>query len=414
MTRNRAYMLGAGASHSYGGSINGIKPPLARDFFKAFNKLEISSDVYVRIGNIINYVRDTRNYKVEDFSKWNEDIEAFLTEVDNLIIEQAKKHKESSINADEYISLTKVYDQMIFLFTSVLNEIQNGKVCDNYSKLVKKINDGDALITFNWDTLLDRALYESDKWFIEDGYNLEFKGIFRDGWENGYNNKKSKVSLLKLHGSTNWLMPYYSIDFYKGTRSFANKTVDESQHPIYCFHYHTKPYETYKNRSLVTHKYSPFSYYYYPPNIPIESDSKVTRKEHYKFLLGMYPDVPNYGKFVIQPGIKESMPFIIPPVKYKNYGLVDGLINNLWKKAEESISKCDELYIIGYSFPKTDTRAWELLENALKKRNTYPKIIIVDPYPDSIAKRLVERFENLSDVSIYPITFDLFVANEYM
>lgn len=128
----------------------------------------------------------------------------------------------------------------------------------------------------------------------------------------------------------------------------------------------------------------------------------------------MYPDMPNYGQFDIQPEIKESMPFIIPPVKHKNYGLVDGLINNIWEKAESCISKCDELYIIGYSFPQTDTRAWELLENAFAKRNTYPKVVIVDPYPNSIAERFAKKFENLSDVSIFPITFDTFIANDYI
>lgn len=414
MIKNRAYIFGAGASHSYNGSISQVKPPLAKGFFKAFNKLKISSDSYVRVGNIINYVRDTRDYKPEKFSTWDEDIESFLTEVDDLIFEQTKKNKGNATPSAEYLTLTKVYDQMIFLFTSVLNEIQNGKVCSNYSKLVRKINEGDVLITFNWDTLLDRVLYESKKWFIEDGYNLKFKGIFRDGWKQGDYTQKSKVNLLKLHGSTNWLMPYYSIDFYKGIRTFANKTIDESQHPIYCFHYYTKPYETYKNRSFNTHKYSPFSYYYYPPNIPIEPDSKANSKKYYKLLLGMYPDMPNYGQFDIQPEIKESMPFIIPPVKHKNYGLVDGLINNIWEKAESCISKCDELYIIGYSFPQTDTRAWELLENAFAKRNTYPKVVIVDPYPNSIAERFAKKFENLSDVSIFPITFDTFIANDYI
>lgn len=408
MNKKRVYLFGAGASNSYRGSINKVNPPLARDFFKVFNKLKISGDLMVRVGDIVNYVARTRKIDASKFNTWNEDIEAFLTEVDNKIINKLSKNYDIFQLKEDI----RTYDQMIFLFTSVLNEIQNGKVCMNYLALIDYLNEDDTLITFNWDTLLDRALYEKGIWHIDDGYDIEFKAIFRDSWENCSFNNKSKVKLIKLHGSTNWLMPYYSVNPSNNRREFANKNISEKDHPIFCFHYNTKEYETYENRSYSDKKYSPFSYYYYPPNIPLQKEW-IDNGDRNVYSMGIYSDVNNFGETRLCKEVRESMPFIIPPVKHKNYGLIDNMLDRLWNNAEKSISECDELIIVGYSFPITDVKAWNLLRDSFNKRKQYPKITIVDPYPDGIAKRIAEEFEKISDVTIYPITFDIFV-NQFL
>jgi hypothetical protein len=49
------YLLGAGASKSYEESKTGAKLPLANDFFETFNNLDISSNGWVLVGDIINY-----------------------------------------------------------------------------------------------------------------------------------------------------------------------------------------------------------------------------------------------------------------------------------------------------------------------------------------------------------------------
>ena len=412
--KKTVYLFGAGASHSYNGSINKVNPPLAKDFFKTFNKLKISKDILVRVGAIISYVAKTRNLDENKFGSWNEDIEAFLTELDdNILTDLDKIDGELTFNSlsnNKILTDIKAYDQMIFLFTSVLNEVQNGEVCSNYSKLVNLLNEGDTLITFNWDTILDRALYENGIWNIEDGYDIRFKAIFRDGWEKDTIRKKSKVKLLKLHGSTNWLMPYYSVNFETKKRGFSNINITEKDHPIYCFHYNTKAYETYDNRSFDDKKYTPFSYYYYPPNIPLKDYNNHSNIE--QFSIGIFPDVSNYSKVKKETNNNYSMPFIIPPVKYKDYGLMDGLLNSLWDSAEKSISECDEMFIIGYSFPITDTKAWKLLKESFDKRDEYPKVTIVDPYPENIIKRIYKEFPKLTNVTVYPITFDMFISDK--
>jgi hypothetical protein len=63
-----------------------------------------------------------------------------------------------------------------------------------YDKLVQILRPGDTVITFNYDLGIERALRAAGKWDINNGY----------GFSIGDREQPSPVTLLKLHGSTNW------------------------------------------------------------------------------------------------------------------------------------------------------------------------------------------------------------------
>ena len=67
-------------------------------------------------------------------------------------------------------------------------------------------------------------------------------------------------------------------------------------------------------------------------------------------------------------------PEMIPPVQQKRYSNQQ-IYNTLWKKAEKAIFKAEELIIIGYSLPSSDTRVIDLL----KKAHSLKKLIVVNP-----------------------------------
>jgi hypothetical protein len=58
------------------------------------------------------------------------------------------------------------------------------------------IQDGDVVITFNYDVSLDRELRKAKRWEISEGYGFDIETP---------NVPKSGTTLLKLHGSTNWM-----------------------------------------------------------------------------------------------------------------------------------------------------------------------------------------------------------------
>ena len=79
---NTIYVFGAGASHAYDQSPTSVLPPLAKDFFQAYSQLEISADFEVRVGAVVNYVRDIFGIPQEDFGNFDQNIEQFMTQLD--------------------------------------------------------------------------------------------------------------------------------------------------------------------------------------------------------------------------------------------------------------------------------------------------------------------------------------------
>ena len=83
-----------------------------------------------------------------------------------------------------------------------------------------------------------------------------------------------------------------------------------------------------------------------------------------------------------------SIPLIIPPVRQKKYSAFGSLFDDLWKSAADGIQKAQHIIIIGYSFPKTDTRSDELFLSAFSRRKDIPYVTVLDPAPEEICHKL--------------------------
>jgi hypothetical protein len=184
--------------------------------------------------------------------------------------------------------------------------------------------------------------------------------------------------LLKLHGSTNWITSHTIVP--KGKLILSQASSPETLH---VYESTTKPFPAYQGRYM--EGYEPFSYGYYPPNIP--DKGKSAEKDH--VIVSFTQRTPWRPKVEGDKSGLISMPLIIPPVKQKSYQMFGKLFSNLWKKAEEVISKADHIIIIGYSFPKTDLQSNELFIKSFMGRSSIPKISIVDPNP----QRIVDKFK---------------------
>lgn len=381
----KTFIIGAGASKSYTSSPTGCSMPIANDFFNTFQDLDISGDSRVLIGDIINIGREDFNISFNDFFTSSFDIEDFHTYIEKKLFEQMR---EDSIWKNIYYY--KAYLQLIFLYTSIINEIQNGEVSEAHVRLVKSLNEDDSIITFNWDTLLDRALSEHTNWETDFGYCLKPEKIYRDKWTSVNQSDLKFNKLIKLHGSTNWLTTYPRPD--KDELFKLNQKIDNSS--FYIYEYTRAPYHCYDGR--YKGPYKPFSYFYYPPNIldDIELDeykgytkfkagvlNQPLVQKIYEEKLGVKLNIPERTN--LEDGI-ESMPLIIPPVKDKKYTLFANLFTDLWDTAKQEIINATEIIIIGYSFPKTDTKTIKLFQEAFCERRELPKIIIVNPEPDEI------------------------------
>ncbi len=376
------------------------------------------------MGNLVNYVKDTRGISPEHFSAFEENAEDFLTELDDAVNKLAlmmpriwarKRLSDGELFA-QFWDLSAAYDQTVWLFAHILNEIQNGELSVEYLELARRLEAQDSLITFNWDTLLDRCLYQSGKWAPDSGYGLKFRRIMEGGWRTSSRKRADRV-LLKLHGSTNWLVPYISRDLQTGRRTIVapgekewtsvsmrleheigmdrdgdlavrfkpdvkigpairSLPVPKADSPAIrplCFIQSNGKFSVFRNR--YRDGYEPFSYFY-PPNHPIT---------------GM-----------------PTMPLIIPPTKRKLYSEFGFVFRSLWKQAESALHSADEWIIAGFSFPDGDQRARELLARAAKGRREIVAVVIVNPQHGIVERKLAEflkkgsyrvtaRFKTFSD-----------------
>ena len=373
----KTYMVGAGFSKSYEKSPTLLKMPLANEIFKTYNQLNISSNPNILVGDIISYVGQFYNISPIEFIDFNMNIEDLHSE-----IEEKLSIALSQNNFVDKIIFYRVYNQLVFLFTSVINEIQNGPTSKAHLNLINTIEDGDSIITFNWDTLIDRALIEKTNWNIDTGYLVQPHMIYRDKWEKYNKNKVSSIKLIKLHGSTNWLTSHTSFDD-NGNITFSHENDPER---FYAYEYTEKPYSCYRGRYL--DGYEKFSYGYYPPNIP--EDGRKAPPGYVFFRMAQKTPFTPVGTST-ESGLV-SMPLIIPPIKHKKYSFFGSLFPSLWEYAQESIVKSDTIIILGYSFPKTDIKTNDLFTSAFLKRDSIPSIIIVNPFPDLIRNKFILEF----------------------
>jgi hypothetical protein len=374
-------ILGAGASKSYTESTTKVKMPIAKDFFNTFNQLSISQNQWVLVGAILNYLKTFHKIPWTGFLNYSQDIEVLHSEVEerlNFILEK----NIGVFSSPENILIYQTYLQLIFLFTSVINEIQNGPASKSHINLAKCLNKEDNIITFNWDTLMERALRETTNWNSESGYLIRPSKIYRNDWiENTDSKTIDYPIILKLHGSTNWLTSYLQPDVTK-LKSMQETPTDD----FYIYESAIDPYHTYKGRFMSG--YTDFSYGYYPPNLPLRGEGAP--KGHFMAMITISPK--GMHKPTSESGGLVSMPLIIPPVKYKNYSHFGTIFNQLWERAEKSIRLADRIIIIGYSFPKTDIQTDILFRKALIQRTSLPEIFIVDPYPENIVDRFILEY----------------------
>lgn len=397
-------LLGAGASKAYDASSVCLKIPISRDFLQTFTKIPEYNNPWVLKFGLMDYLKEQYLCDPLDILVRGVDIEDLHTEIEDLW-----RNALESGDRETFIKYTKPYTEILFIFAMVLNSIQNGPVSECHCRLAKVLQHGDGIITFNWDTLMDRALQVECGWSTDNGYGFVPCKIMRGSWVDACACSSMGPTLLKLHGSTNWITSHSMLG-----QNGLTLSQSSSPNTVYVYEYSNGPYDAWRGRYM--DGYAPFSYGYYPPNIP--NDPEISAEPGRVFVRTKIsnPDMPegSAGKSGLT-----SMPLIVPPVRHKEYGMFGDLFEDLWKRAEDMIASAEQIVIIGYSFPKTDLRTTALFLAAFQRRKDLPRITIIDPQPDNVAHLFQSSF-GITDrelrvikgfFSVDTVVEDLFNAN---
>jgi len=90
------------------------------------------------------------------------------------------------------------------LLARTLDYALMGPPCRKHRALAKRVKPGDIVLSFNYDILIDNALLNLRK-ITDSSYRMNFFRVNQDGEWIMPSEELSEVTLLKLHGSLNWV-----------------------------------------------------------------------------------------------------------------------------------------------------------------------------------------------------------------
>jgi hypothetical protein len=327
---NTAYIFGAGASYACSS-----KTPLIMNFFSRAKDVgylcdEMRADVTAKLVNDIALDEAA-------LLKGTPDLETVFSLVAMNGEMRSLLNQEVVEGAAEFDAafLQHRLESFIYELLMTVTEPELKGKGDLYDKLLKKVDQDDCFMTFNYDLQLDRAFERTLQWSPETGYGFKFRKILRtdESWHVP-SDKEVEPKLLKLHGSLNWLYSNGYIHRPPSTLDFDKKYVGE--------HYLAEPL------------------YRFPGGTAF----------------GMQSSVPDNGiEIILQLNI-------VPPTLRKQLsgGSETGPLRDAWTHAYQALSRAERIVAIGYSLPPTDFHAEWLLRTSVQK-NEHAKIdlIVVNP-----------------------------------
>lgn len=281
------YILGAGASRAAGYPLANELGKWLRDWADLPTAHPMCRD---SIRELFNIYRDLSN------------LEQVLTELD-----EPRPGSRAAAHSREMRGRLRLY---LRVAVSELFRTLEREPAPLYERLAReKAHPDDVIVTFNYDVACERELKRAGLWEISDGYGFSL---------NSQAIPRSSVSVLKLHGSANWLESAFGGNtgfFQSGPNAFGSRPVI----PKWVL-----------------------EFFGYPSEI---RDPEASR-------------------------IHAAIPAMIMPTLNKRFyeqtsggRELESFWDDLWGQAEHALKSSDEMVIIGYSMGAADEKARNLLLN---------------------------------------------------
>lgn len=229
--RNTLVILGAGATRgaSFVQPDEVVPPPLDRDFFQV---LQMSAAGRTPEGRaLVEHVRTVYGPAL------NIGLETVFNNLDAARV----FHSSFNVTAGRYLEEPKrLIDYLRVVLPALLGETIRDE-CDHHTALAGRLRVGDAVISLNYDCLIDKALSTHAGFRFDperNGYGVEVSSG-ANNWRNTGRGRRAKGSilLLKLHGSLNWRAggpplrlradPYQTVEQGVVAPPLTNKPVQE-------------------------------------------------------------------------------------------------------------------------------------------------------------------------------------------
>lgn len=283
------YVLGAGASRAAG-------YPLANELG---NRLRDWAD------------QPTTNEMCRDSVRELFDIYGDLSNLEQVLTELDESRPGSRVAAHSPEMRGRLRLYLRVAISELFRTLERGPA-PLYERLAReKAHPGDVIVTFNYDVACERELKRAGLWEISDGYGFSLNSTVIPA---------SRVCVLKLHGSANWLESAFGGNagfFQGGPNAFGPRPVI----PKWVL-----------------------EFFGYPSEI-------------------RDPEAPHR--------ILAAVPAMIMPTLNKRFyeqtsggRELESFWEDLWEQAEHALKSSEEIVIVGYSMAPADERARNLLLSA--------------------------------------------------
>lgn len=343
------YVLGAGTNMVVRHRTRGVRPPLARDFFRQLHDgLNITEATELRTRNRETYEYIERNWGLgyNDLSTKFFDLEECFTRLE----QEERDASASGEVAGAYNDVWKIKGQLTSLLAELLDEISTNQPPGRnrgLGPLARRVLEEEAaVVTFNYDTLLEQAMIlESHRqWNPTPAYSTPFNCIQPHGWESlkdfqpaAFVAQAHAAPFLKMHGSLNWFRIVGGGD------------------PV---------------------QYAPGLWVGRHPRL----EETIVRP------VGTPTVTPTTGHTFYMPDGTLLEQLIITPVIHKEFS--QSPFPQVWQRAKDELSSCTRLVVCGYSFPRTDVATYDLLRESFANGPPTELIVI---NPDSEVTESVKR-----------------------
>jgi len=355
----RVFILGSGFSKAAGF-------PLDSELFKEIMKSKHTQEWTRKyIQGYLQRIYPYFNPKYENYPI----IEDFLTALDaSQELDFSFFHeKRPSSEEKQGDYLRKLMSELIVRFLlrksidiSIIGLQGNAPVLMKYIYFIKNLKPGDAVLTFNYDCLLEYVISELDK--LEPNHPREF--IYH-----GFD--QSKIAILKLHGSVGWFPDQFETHETSITRNTAIYRGDGKN----IFEVDFNAFKTLKKKGFIEYSML-FSAMHELLNMPV---------------------------------------YIIPPQNNKSLKSVVGieLLTKIWCDSLSYLKVAEKVNTIGYSLPPQDMLARVLiregiLNNPIVDKDTgLPKTeSFLSIYDPRIAVKTEFEKNVIKQVEFHPVLFE--------
>lgn len=378
--RGTVFVFGAGINADLQDHL-GVNPPLARTFFKSFLQHHQARPSYGYVLSqyrpLFQYIEQNWGFTVAELYETDFDLEDCYTKLQEQL---CNAQEGEGTGLEELLTvrkqLTGAFRHFLAQFSLMLNTFpsfgvdrQRYKSYLAFSKLGRLVLDSTAtVITFNYDTLLERAMEQEsgNRWPFEKWSEVKFTdpergSQFRKNWQPAmaYGFKFDYVGVNYREQNRRFVS---QDDYYDNDRKNLYDKFFLKMHGSLNWFRHSGQWEP-QGRS---------------------TDSIMRAEETVLF---SYPETDPYGKDLsIWPSGDILEPMIITP-GFKEFP--GNPFDQIWEAASGELAGCRKLVVGGYSFPESDSRSRQLFRDAFQDRSP-PEIWMIDPDREDRVRKTLE------------------------